>query len=116
MPRKNWAVGVKKNIILAGPIPIKLNPFVYQNKGTKVIMPAHIKYDDNWMLLMEKIFKLFITKYENKIIAIGVIINVSIKRPMSEDTFIFFLINPYKLNVIATINPIHGMLFRWYSM
>ena len=32
-------------------------------------MPAHNKYDDNWALLMEKIFKLFTAKYENKIIA-----------------------------------------------
>ena len=43
MPRKNCAVGVKKNIILAGPIPIKLNPFVYQNKGIKVMKPAQNK-------------------------------------------------------------------------
>ena len=42
-PKKNCAVGVRKKIILAAPIPIKLNPFVYQKRGTKVIKPAQNK-------------------------------------------------------------------------
>ena len=40
--------------------------------------------------------------------AIGEINKVSIKRPISGDTLIFFLISPYKLKVIATVRPIHG--------
>ena len=46
------------------------------------------------------------------IIAIGAINNVSINRPISDDTLIFFLINPYKLKVSATVMPIHGILFN----
>ena len=33
---------------------------------------------------------------------------VSINKPVSEDTLTFFLIKPYKLNVTATVMPIHG--------
>ena len=40
--------------------------------------------------------------------AIGVNNNVSTRRPISEETFTFFLINPYKLNVRATVIPIQG--------
>ena len=41
IPIARWAdVGVRKNIILAGPIPINSNPFVYQKRGIKVIKPA----------------------------------------------------------------------------
>ena len=39
-PKINWDVGVKKSIILAGPIPINLKPSVNKNRGTKVIKPA----------------------------------------------------------------------------
>ena len=42
------------------------------------------------------------------IIAIGDNNNVSISNPISEGTLIFFLINPYKLNVTATVIPIQG--------
>ena len=42
-PSINCAVGVKKKIILAGPIPTILNPIVYKNKGTRVINPAQNK-------------------------------------------------------------------------
>ena len=38
----------------------------------------------------------------------GEINNVSINNPMSEETFTFFLIKPYRLNVTATVIPIHG--------
>ena len=31
---------------------------------------------------------------------------------MSDETLIFFLIRPYKLNVIATVKPIHGNSFN----
>ena len=41
-------------------------------------------------------------------IAIGEINKVSISSPISEETLTFFLIKPYKLNVIATVIPIHG--------
>ena len=41
-PKINCAVGVKKNIILAGPIPTILKPIVYKNKGTKVIIQPKI--------------------------------------------------------------------------
>ena len=40
--------------------------------------------------------------------AIGDINNVSISKPISEETLTFFLIKPYKLNVTATIIPIQG--------
>ena len=40
---KEVAEGVKKNIMLAGPIPISSNPFVYQKSGIKVIRPAQNK-------------------------------------------------------------------------
>ena len=40
--------------------------------------------------------------------AIGEINKVSTNKPISEDTLTFFLIRPYKLNVIATVIPIHG--------
>ena len=43
MPRKNWDVGVKKSIILAGPIPIILKPNVNKNNGTKVTNPDQNK-------------------------------------------------------------------------
>ena len=46
------------------------------------------------------------------IMAIGAINNVSINRPISDDTLIFFLINPYKLKVSATVMPIQGILFN----
>ena len=36
-------LGVKKKIILAGPIPIRLKPFVYQKRGINVISPAQNK-------------------------------------------------------------------------
>ena len=42
-------------------------------------------------------------------IAIGEINKVSIKSPISEETLTFFLINPYKLNVTATVMPIQGI-------
>ena len=41
-------------------------------------------------------------------IAIGVRSNVSTSKPISDDTLTFFLINPYKLNVRATVTPIQG--------
>ena len=41
--------------------------------------------------------------------AIGAKSNVSISKPISEDTFTFFLIKPYKLNVRATVIPIQGI-------
>ena len=50
----------------------------------------------------------FFTKYKKKHNAIGDNSNVSIKRPISEETFIFFLIKLYKLNVTATVSPIQG--------
>ena len=40
--------------------------------------------------------------------AIGEINKVSINSPISEEILIFFLIKPYKLNVIATVIPIQG--------
>ena len=43
-------------------------------------------------------------------IAIGEINKVSINRPISEETLTFFLINPYKLNVTATVIPIKVFL------
>ena len=43
IPSKNWDVGVKNKIILAGPIPIILKPRVYKNKGIKVINPDQNK-------------------------------------------------------------------------
>ena len=45
----------------------------------------------------------------NKVIAIGVRSNVSKSKPISEETFTFFLIKPYKLNVRATVIPIQGI-------
>ena len=44
-----------------------------------------------------------------KIMAIGVRSIVSISSPMSEETFTFFLINPYILKVNATVIPIQGI-------
>ena len=44
-----------------------------------------------------------------KTIAIGEINKVSINKPTSGETLIFFLIKPYKLNVTATVIPIHGI-------
>ena len=41
-------------------------------------------------------------------IAIGEINKVSINKPISDETLTFFLIKPYKLNVTATVIPIHG--------
>ena len=58
---------------------------------------------------MEKIFILFLTNRMKRTIAIGEINKVSINNPMSEETLIFFLIKPYKLNVTATVIPIHGI-------
>ena len=43
MPSKNWEVGVKNKIMLAGPMPIILKPIVYKNSGTKVIKPDQNK-------------------------------------------------------------------------
>ena len=40
--------------------------------------------------------------------AIGVRSNVSKSKPISDETLTFFLIKPYKLNVRATVIPIHG--------
>ena len=40
--------------------------------------------------------------------AIGEINRVSINNPVSDETLTFFLIKPYKLNVIATVTPIQG--------
>ena len=53
-----------------------------------------------------------LTRYINIPIAIGEIKSVSINKPISDETFIFFLIRPYKLNVIATVRPIHGNSFN----
>ena len=44
----------------------------------------------------------------NKTISIGEINKVSNNKPISEETFIFFLIKLYKLNVTATVSPIQG--------
>ena len=57
---------------------------------------------------MEKIFKLLLIKKIKRTIAIGARSKVSISKPISEDTFTFFLIKPYKLNVRATVIPIQG--------
>ena len=43
-----------------------------------------------------------------RLIAIGEISKVSINKPISVETLIFFLIKPYKLNVTATVMPLHG--------
>ena len=43
MPKRNWEVGVKNKIILAGPIPIILKPNVYKKRGTRVIKPDQNK-------------------------------------------------------------------------
>ena len=43
IPNKNWEVGVKNKIILAGPMPIILKPKVYKKRGTKVIKPDQNK-------------------------------------------------------------------------
>ena len=53
-------------------------------------------------------FELFLIRKIKKTTAIGDINKVSISRPISEETLTFFLINPYKLNVIATIIPTQG--------
>ena len=58
--------------------------------------------------LIEKIFKLLFIRKIKRTIAIGVRSNVSISKPISEETFTFFLIKPYKLNVRATVIPIQG--------
>ena len=53
-----------------------------------------------------------LTRYINIPIAIGEIKSVSINKPISDETFIFFLIRPQRLNVIATVRPIHGNSFN----
>ena len=60
------------------------------------------------MYILEKIFKLLSIKKIKRTIAIGARSKVSISKPISEDTFTFFLIKPYKLNVRATVIPIQG--------
>ena len=49
-----------------------------------------------------------VIKKIKRIIAIGVRSKVSMSKPISGDTFTFFLIKPYKLNVRATVIPIQG--------
>ena len=71
MLKKNWAVGVKKNIMLAGPIPINSNPLMYIKRGTSVINPAKNKYKDNVGLSNPKTFVLLKTRELNKIIIRG---------------------------------------------
>ena len=55
-----------------------------------------------------KTFVLSKTREPNKINAIGDINKVSNNNPISDCILIFFLIKLYKLNVIATVIPIHG--------
>ena len=58
---------------------------------------------------LEKIFKLLLTKNTKIIIAKGESNSVSINKPISEETFTFFLIRPHKLKVKATVIPIQGI-------
>ena len=86
-------MGVKKKIILAGPMPINSKPLIYINKGITVMGPA--KNSQNIILGFEivKSFKLFL-KIKNKITkAIGKKNILSINKPTSASTLIFFLNN-----------------------
>ena len=58
--------------------------------------------------MKEKTLVLFLIKKIKSINAIGNNNKVSISKPVSEETETFFLINPYKLNVMATVIPIQG--------
>ena len=78
--------------MLAGPIPINSNPFMYIKRGTSVINPAKNKYKDNVGLSNPKTFVLLKTREPNKINAIGDINKVSKNNPISDEIFIFFLI------------------------
>ena len=74
--------------------------------------PAKNKYIDNSRLSNPKILVLLKTSELNNIRAIGEINKVSKNNPKSDEMFIFFLINVYKLKVIATINPIQGIFLN----
>ena len=90
-PSKNCPVGVIKKIIPEGPSPDNSTPLIYINKGITVIGPA--KNSQNIILGFEivKSFKLFL-KIKNKITkAIGKKNMLSINKPTSASTLIFFL-------------------------
>ena len=82
-----------------------MRQFIAKQNHKKII---HRKIHKKNVKFKDDLLKIALDKKIKRIIAIGVRSKVSISKPISEDTFTFFLIKPYKLNVRATVIPIQG--------